>query len=62
MKEKPIWQQYGFESKAAFQKRYPNAAGRVQPKHTSKKQKKRSRVLSKREQIELDRYNNIGNR
>ena len=57
----PLWQQYGFPSEAAFRKRYPES-GRVQPKHTSKNQKKRSRVLSKREQIELDRYNNIGNR
>ena len=62
MKEKPIWQQYGFESKAAFDKRYPNAAGRVQPKHVPKKREKGSRVMSKQRQIELDRYNNIGNR
>ena len=57
--KRELWQEYGFASKEEFQKKYPNA-GKPAKKTGSKVSRQRRKLLSKQEQMELDRFNKRG--
>ena len=67
MNNTPLWQQYGFSSQEEFEERYPKSRNIISKSDANTKSTGAlvgKRVMSKRKQQELDRYNNIaiGNR
>lgn len=58
--ETPIWKQYGFETEEEFRAKYPNAGKLQKQKTGSKASRQRRKLLSKQEQMELDRVNSRG--
>lgn len=57
--EKQIWEEYGFQTEEEFRKKYPNA-GRLAKKAGSKVSRQKRKLLSKQEQMELNRINSRG--